>query len=122
MMIDHKGNTLALSGIGFIKNGGTVIQPNNKGESVTMHAPAGKITVAGNSIANATTISFPFYNFCISSTDIILLQQQTGTMGGYNITALPANGSATIYIRNVSNGALSESFDIRFAVIKTATS
>ena len=122
MMIDHKGNTLALSGIGFIKNGGTVTQPSSKGDAVTMHAPAGKITVATGNIAYPGTVSFTFYNFCISSTDIILLQQQSGVMGGYNITALPASGYATITIRNVSNGALNETFDIRFAVIKTAAS
>ena len=71
----------------------------------------------------STTVSFTLTNSVISAGDIVLVQNQaTGTLGSYNIEARSAAGSATIAVRNITTGSLSQAIVISFAVIKAVTS
>ena len=74
-------------------------------------------------LAANTTVSFVLSNSTITATDLIVLQHTSvGTNGAYNINAFPGAGSATISVRNVTAGSLSEAIVISFAVINGVTS
>jgi hypothetical protein len=56
----------------------------------------------------------------IAATDLLMVTHVSGgTLASYNITATPAAGSATIFVRNVTAGNLSEAIVLRFALIKS---
>jgi hypothetical protein len=102
--------------------GATVTQLTNKATGVTMNRPTGQITMNGAALAASTTVSFTLTNSIISAGDILVLQNQaTGTLGAYTITGRTAAGSATISVRNVTAGSLSEAIVISFAVIRAVT-
>jgi hypothetical protein len=52
---------------------------------------------------------------------VVLNHASAGTAGAYTLNAQAAAGSASINVRNVTGGALSEAIVIRFAVIKATT-
>jgi hypothetical protein len=102
--------------------GGTVTQITNKSTGVTLNRPTGQITMQGASLSSEATVSFTLTNSVIAAGDILVLQNQaTGTLGAYTITARTAAGSATISVRNITGGSLSEAIVISFAVIKAVT-
>jgi hypothetical protein len=69
----------------------------------------------------ATIVSFVLNNSTIGANDLLLLQHQSGgTLGSYTLNAACTAGSATIYVRNNTAGALSEALVIHYAVIKGA--
>jgi hypothetical protein len=103
--------------------GGTVIQSPNKSTGVTLNRPTGQITMSSALLGASTTVSFTLTNSVIAAGDIVLVQNQaTGTLGSYNIEARSAAGSATIAVRNITTGSLSQAIVISFAVIKAVTS
>jgi len=108
-------------GVGYSTGaGGTVVQSINKATAVTLDKITGTITLSADSLGANTTVSFTFTNSTIAATDIICLQHQgNGTFGAYNFAAAPGAGSATIYVRNITSGALVENIIVRFAVIKS---
>jgi hypothetical protein len=62
-------------------------------------------------------------NSSVAASDVLILNHVSGgTAGAYTLNAQPAGGSASINIRNVSAGSLSEAIVIGYAVIKGATS
>ena len=103
--------------------GGTVTQLTNKSTGVTLNKPTGQITMNAAALAADTTVSFTLTNSVIAAGDILVLQNQaTGTLGAYTINGRTAAGSATISVRNVTAGSLSEAMVISFAVIRAVTS
>ena len=73
----------------------------------------------GAALAANTTVSFTLTNSTIAATDLLALNHAgVGTAGAYLLNAQCAAGSATINVRNVTSGSLSEAITIRFAVIK----
>jgi hypothetical protein len=73
-------------------------------------------------LADATTVSFTLTNSQIAATDVVILNHASaGTAGAYTLNAQAAAGSASINVRNVSGGSLSEAIVLRFAVIKATT-
>jgi hypothetical protein len=103
--------------------GGTVTQLTNKSTGVTLNRPTGQITMSNALLAASTTVSFTLTNSVIAAGDIVLVQNQaTGTLGAYNIQARSAAGSATIAVRNITAGSLSEAIVISFAVVRAVTS
>lgn len=110
-------------GVGYSTGaGGTITQATNKATAVTLDRPCGQITLDGAALNAGTTVSFIFNNSTISAGDVLVLNHISGgTAGAYTLNAQSAAGSATINVRNVTAGNLSEAIVIAFAVIKTVT-
>lgn len=98
---------------------GTVTQATSKSTAVTLNKSAGQITMNNASLGATTNVTFTLNNNLISSNDIVILNVSGGaTAGAYNcwVSGLSA-GAATITVRNITAGALSEAVVINFALI-----
>lgn len=99
---------------------GSVTQATSKSTGVTLNTSAGIITLNNAALASATNVSFTLTNSYISANDTVILTQASGaaTAGSYNVwvSALGA-GTATITVRNITAGSLSEALVINFALI-----
>lgn len=113
-------------GIGYATGaGGTVAQGSGSGKAttVTLNTVCGTITMDGAALNADTTVAFTFTNSAIASTDLVVMQHSSvGTLGAYNFAVTPGSGTATVSVRNVTPGNLSEAIVIRFAIIKAVTS
>ena len=111
------------SGFGFnTGQGGTQSQSSSKSTTVTLDKITGEITTDAAALAANTSVSFTLSNSLIASTDhIIVTHISGGTLGAYNITAIASTGSATITIRNMTSGPLSEALVLKYTVIKSVT-
>jgi len=102
--------------------GGTVTQLTNKATAVTLSKSTGQITLNNAALAADTTVSFTLTNTVIEAGDILIMNHiSAGTAGSYLLNAQSAAGSATINVRNITAGSLSEAIVIAFAVIKAVT-
>ena len=100
-------------------SGGTVTQATSKATGVTLSKPTGQITLDAAALAASTTVSFTLTNTVIEAGDILVMNHISGgTAGSYLLNAQSAAGSASINVRNISLGSLSEAIVIAFAVIK----
>lgn len=105
---------------GYIAGRGTITQATNKSTGVTLNTPSGAITMNGAALAANTTVSFTLTNSSIAANDLVLLNHVSGgTFGSYLLNAVAAAGSASINVRNITGGSLSEAIVIGFAVIKS---
>jgi hypothetical protein len=105
---------------GYISGAGTITQATNKATSVTLNSPSGQITLNGDALAADTTVSFTLTNSSITANDVLILNHiSAGTAGSYLLNAQAAAGSASINVRNITAGSLSEAIVIGFAVIQT---
>jgi len=105
-----------------IGSGGTVTQLTDKSTAVTLSKSTGQITLAGAALAASTTVSFTLTNTVIEAGDILIMNHISGgTAGSYLLNAQSAAGSASINVRNISLGSLSEAIVIAFAVIKAVS-
>lgn len=98
---------------------GVVTQATSKSTAVTLNKSAGQITTNAAALAATTTVTFTFNNSTISTNDTVIVTVAAGaTAGAYNawVTGLNA-GSATIALRNITGGSLSEAVVLNFAVI-----
>ena len=98
---------------------GTVTQATSKSTAVTLNKSAGQITMNNAALASVTNVTFTLNNSFISANDILVLNVSGGaTSGAYNcwVSGLSA-GSASITVRNISGGSLSEAVVINFALI-----
>jgi hypothetical protein len=121
--VDANFTNLNTDKAGYITGeGGTVTQATSKATAVTLNKKCGKITMNAASLAAATTVTFTLTNSTIATTDLLVLNHVSGgTAGAYLLNAQAAAGSASINVRNVTAGALSEAIVIGFAVIKAVT-
>ena len=104
---------------GYTFGRGTETQATNKSTAVTLNAPSGAITMNAAALAADTTVSFTLTNSSIEATDLLVLNHVSGgTAGSYLLNAQAAAGSASINVRNITGGSLSEAIVIGFAVIK----
>jgi len=104
---------------GYGAGRGTVTQATNKSTGVTLNAPCGAITMNGAALSADTTVSFTLTSSSIAATDLLILNHVSGgTAGSYTLNAQAAAGSASINVRNITAGSLSEAIVIGFAVIK----
>jgi hypothetical protein len=99
---------------------GTVTQGTDKSTAVTLNRSAGTVTM-NNATLNATTsASFTLNNSKISAGDAVILSivSGTATAGTYTlwVTGLAA-GAATITLRNISAGNLSEAVVFNFVIV-----
>lgn len=119
---DIIGSQYVLSGeqLGYTTDAqGTVTQATSKSTGVTLNKSAGQITMNNASLASATNVTFTLTNSFISANDVLILNVGSGaTSGAYNcwVSGLSA-GSASITLRNISGGSLSEAVVINFALI-----
>ena len=103
-------------------SGGTVTQLTSKATGVTLSKSTGQITLDGAALAASTTVSFTLTNTVIEAGDILIMNHiSAGTAGSYLLNAQSAAGSASINVRNISLGSLSEAIVIAFAVIKAVS-
>ena len=103
-------------------SGGTVTQATSKATGVTLSKSTGQITLAGDALAASTTVSFTLTNTVIEAGDILIMNHISGgTAGSYLLNAQSAAGSASINVRNITAGSLSEAIVIAFSVIKAVT-
>lgn len=111
-------------GIGYSAGaGGTVTQGSTaKDLPVTLNKPTGQIVMSPEILNNAEIVSFTLNNSTISTNDLLVVTHRSvGTLGAYTVTATPANGTATIYVRNNTASVLAEPIVLQFAVIKSTT-
>ena len=119
---DIIGSQYVLSGeqLGYTTDAqGTVTQATSKSTGVTLNKSAGQITMNNAALASVTNVTFTLTNSFISANDILILNVGSGaTAGAYNcwVSGLSA-GAATITLRNISGGSLSEAVVINFALI-----
>jgi len=113
-------STAATAGLGYGTGaGGTVTQITSKATGVTLSKSTGQITMDAAALAGDTTVSFTLTNTAIEATDLVLIWHvSAGTLGSYTVTATPAAGSATVVVRNITTGSLSEAIVLKFAVFK----
>jgi hypothetical protein len=103
-------------------SGGVVTQLTSKATGVTLSKSTGQITLDGAALAASTTVSFTLTNTVIEAGDILVMNHISGgTAGSYLLNAQSAAGSASINVRNISLGSLSEAIVIAFAVIKAVS-
>ncbi len=103
-------------------SGGVVTQLTNKANGMTLSKSTGQITLNAAALAASTTVSFTLTNTVIEANDILIMNHiSAGTAGSYLLNAQSAAGSASINVRNISAGSLSEAIVIAFAVIKAVT-
>ena len=103
-------------------SGGVVTQLTDKTTAVTLSKSTGQITLAGAALPASTTVSFTLTNTVIEAGDILIMNHISGgTAGSYTLNAQSAAGSASINVRNISLGSLSEAIVIAFAVIKAVS-
>lgn len=98
---------------------GTVTQATSKSTAVTLNKSAGQITMNNASLGATTNVTFTLNNSYISANDILILNVSGGaTSGAYNcwVSGLGA-GTASITVRNITAGALSEAVVVNFALI-----
>ena len=97
---------------------GAVTQLTSKSTGVTLNTSAGQITMNNASLATVTNVTFTLTNSTISAKDVLILNVTNGTSGAYNCwVSSMAAGSATITLRNISAGSLSEAVVLNFALI-----
>lgn len=111
-------------GIGYVSGtGGTVTQLTSKATGVTLSKPCGSITMNNAALAADTTATFALTNTVLAAGDVLVLNHVSGgTAGAYTLNAQCGAGSASINVRNVTAGSLSEAIVVGFAVIKAVTS
>lgn len=118
--IRTKGAGYGGTGLGF---GGTVTQATSKSTGVTLSKLTGQITMNAAALAANTTVSFTLTNTNIEAADMLILNHISGGTGGaYTLNAQCAAGTASINVRNVTAGSLSEAIVIQFAILKGSTS
>lgn len=102
---------------------GTVTQATSKSTAVTLNKSAGQITMNNAALAATTNVAFTLNNSLIGANDVLIVNVAGGnaTAGTYNVfTSTLTTGSATIVLRNISGGSLSEAVVLNFAIIHAA--
>lgn len=97
---------------------GSVTQATSKSTGVTLNKSSGQITMNNAALAGTTNVTFTLTNSFIGVKDVLVLNVYGGTAGSYNVWVSGlAEGSATITVRNITGGSLSEAIVINFAII-----
>jgi hypothetical protein len=122
--VDSNFTNLNTDKAGYVAGeGGTVTQATSKSTGVTLSKKCGQITMNAAALAADTTVTFTLTNTEIVATDIIILNHVSGgTAGSYLLNAQAGSGSASINVRNITGGSLSEAVVIGFAIIKAVVS
>jgi hypothetical protein len=114
------------SGIGYSTGAGsTVTQGSGSGKAtaVTLNRVCGQITMDSATLNAATAVSFTLNNTAIATTDVVIVNIDSGATTNSYIASVEAVGanSCQIQLYNFSASNLSEAVVINFAVIKSVT-
>ena len=102
--------------------GGVVTQATNRTTAVTLNKDSGEITMNNALLTADTSVSFSLGNTAIGAGDLVYVQHvSAGTLGAYGCTALAATASASVTIRNLNTGNLSEAIVLKYVVFKAVT-
>lgn len=99
---------------------GTVTQLTDKSTGVTLNKSAGQITMNNAALGATTNVAFVLTNSTISAKDVVIVNVAGGTAAttSYNCwVSGHAAGSATIVLRNITAGSLSEAVVLNYAII-----
>jgi hypothetical protein len=99
---------------------GNVTQATSKATAVTLNKSSGVITMNNATLNATTTVSFTLNNSTISARDtvILTLANSGATAGSYTaIVSELSTGVATITVRNITAGNLSEAIVLNFCII-----
>ena len=110
-------NSSGTAGIGYATGaGGTVTQATSRTTGVTLNKTTGSITLF-SAAGSATAATFTVTNSTVAATDVIILNQKSGTdLYNLMVTAVAA-GSFNISFRT-TGGTTTETPTFSFAVIK----
>lgn len=119
--------SLSLTGGTFgygVGAGGTVTQATSKSTAVTLDKPCGQITMNNAALAAGASVGFTMTNSKIgtASTVIVNIPTSSPNFTNYEVRAYIGNGNASIYLKNISGGSLSDAVVINVSVINGATS
>jgi hypothetical protein len=99
---------------------GAVTQATDKSTAVTLNRSAGTITMNAAALGATTSVTFTLNNSKISANDAVILSivGGTATAGSYTlwVTGLAA-GAATITLRNITGGSLSEAVVFNYVIV-----
>ena len=112
------------TGLGFYTGAGGIAPAGaTKATAFTLNTMCGRITTAADALAANTAVSATWTNSKIAATDVVILNHSSGgTLGSYHYNVACGAGTATLTIRNISSGSLSEALVFNFVVIKSVTS
>jgi len=115
--ITATGNVLATNGIGYTSGaGGTVTQATSRTTGVTINKVSGAITLVSAAGTSSYT-TFTVTNSTVAATDVIIVNQKSGTDKYQTFVSNVAAGSFSITFSDVS-GTTTEQPVFNFAVIK----
>jgi hypothetical protein len=108
------------AGVGYATGaGGTVVQGTSRTTGVTLNKTTGSITLV-SAAGSATAATFTVTNSTVAASDVIILNQKSGTdLYDLMVTAVTA-GSFNISFRT-TGGTTTETPVFSFAVIKGVT-
>lgn len=99
---------------------GAVTQATDKSTAVTLNKSAGTVTMNAAALGATTSVNFTLNNSLISAGDAVILSivSGTATVGTYTlwVTGL-TTGAATLTLRNISAGSLSEAVVFNFVIV-----
>jgi hypothetical protein len=99
---------------------GAVTQGTDKATAITLNKSAGTVTMNAAALGATTSVNFTLNNSTISAGDAVIVSivSGTATVGTYTlwVTAL-TTGSATLTLRNISAGSLSEAVVFNFVIV-----
>jgi len=108
----------------ILGSGNAATQLTSKSTGVTIDTVCGQVTLAADSIAAGTSVSFTMTNSNISATDIVMVNAANvagaaPTANTYSVSCdAVLDGSCRIQIRNISGSAAAEALVLNFAIIK----
>jgi hypothetical protein len=105
------------AGVGYATGAGsTVAQGTNRATAVTLNRPTGQITLV-SAAGNTTPTTFTLNNTTIAATDVLLLNQKSGT-NIYNLLVSNVVANSASITAWTTGGTTTEAPVINFAVIK----
>lgn len=106
------------STIGYgVQAGGKVTQATSKSTAVTLNKPCGIITMNSEALAANTEVSFTLFSSSIEVGSIVIISGPSTSSYLYR-SGLSSAGSVSIFVKNLTSGALSDAPNINFIIIK----
>lgn len=127
VVVDDNGNLLLASGTGALGYGagagGTVTQLTSKSTSVTLNKPSGAIITNNEALAGGASVIFYVNNSLVTNGDLLYCFIDDSRVGNI-YSVLPwyvNNGIFYLQVKNNDLTSYSDTFAIKFVIIKGAT-